>query len=311
MKIAVIGVGAVGGYFGWKLARSGQDVVFIARGESLAALQKDGLRIDTLEGTTEVVPVKATDDPSSVGPVDVVLVTVKAWQVAEAAEMARALMGPESFVVPLQNGVDSPAILSKVLGLERVLGGLCYMVAFKVGPGHVKHAGMDPRVLFGELDNRRSARVERLLAAFSDAGVTAEIPADIHEAMWNKFLFIVTFSSVAAATRAPACVLRTVPETRSIMEAVVREAAAVGIACGVGLKENAAQSVMEVVDNLPAAATASMQRDIMEGGPSELAFQTGAIVRLGAEKGVPTPASSLLYGCLLPLELRARGNVDF
>jgi len=311
MRIAVVGVGAVGGYLGWRLARSGQDVVFIARGESLAALQKDGFRIDTLEGTTEVLPVQATDDPSSVGPVDAVLVGVKAWQVPEAAEAVRPLMGPKSFVVPLQNGVEAPSILARALGSEHVLGGLCYMVAFKVGPGHVRHAGMDPRVIFGELDNRRSERAEELLAAFSHAGVNAEIPRDIHEAIWNKFLFIATFSSVAAVTRAPAGVIRSIPETRAMMEAVAREVAAVAAASGVHLEETAIQSVMGIIDNLPASGTASMQRDIMEGRPSELASQPGAVVRLGAETGVATPVSSLLYGCLLPLELRARGEADF
>lgn len=311
MRIAVFGVGAVGGYLGWRLARAGEDVVFIARGETLAALSNQGIRVDTLEGTSEVWRVKAVEDPSAVGPVDAVLLGVKAWQVPESAEEMRPLMGPESFVVPLQNGVEAPSLLAKVLGAEHVLGGLCYMVAFKVGPGHVRHAGMEPRVIFGELDGRLTDRSQKLLAAFSHAGVKAEIPDDIRAAMWKKFLFIATFSSVAAVTRAPAGVIRSIPETRAMLEAVAHEVAAVAAASGVRIGDAAVRSVLELIDNLPDTGTASMQRDIIEGRPSELASQTGAVVRLGAEKGVATPVSSLLYGCLLPLELRARGETDF
>lgn len=311
MKIAVFGVGGVGAYFGWRLARAGQDVVFIARGETLAALQKDGLRIDPLEAATEVLPVRATDDPGSVGPVDAVIVGVKAWQVPEAAEAIRPLIGPKTFVVPLQNGVEAPSIFGRILGSEHAFGGLCYMVAFKVGPGYVRHAGMDPKIIFGELDNRRSGRAEELLAAFVQAGVNVEIPADIHKAIWSKFLFIATLSTVAAVTRAPAGIIRSIPETRAMMEAVAGEVAALAAASGVNLGENAIPSVMGIIDNLPAGGTASMQRDIMDGRPSELESQPGAVVRLGAEKGVPTPVSSLLYGCLLPLEKRARGEADF
>jgi 2-dehydropantoate 2-reductase len=311
MRLAIFGVGAVGGYLGWRLVRAGQDVVFIARGGTLEALQTQGLRVDTLEGTSEVVAVNAVQDPSSVGPVDAVLLGVKAWQVPEAAEAARTLMGPESFVVPLQNGVEAPSLLAEVLGPQHVFGGLCYMVALKVGAARVRHAGLEPRVIFGEMDNRVTERSERLLAAFAQAGVKAEIPRDIHAAMWNKFLFIATFSSVAAVTRAPAGVIRSIPETRRMLEAAASEVAAVAAARGVRLEESVVQSVMELIDNLPDNGTASMQRDIMEGRPSELAAQTGAVVRLGIETGVPAPVNSFIHGCLLPQELRARGEIAF
>jgi len=311
MRIAVFGVGAVGGFLGWRLACAGHDVVFIARGKTLGALQQQGIRVDTLEGTSEVLPVKAVQDPSAVGPVDVVLLGVKAWQVAESAEAMRPLIGPESFVVPLQNGVEAPSLLAGALGAEHVLGGLCYMVALQVGPGHIRHAGMEPRVIFGELDGRVTSRAQELLAAFTGAGVKAEIPRNIHEAIWSKFMFIATFSSVAAVTRAPAGVIRSLPETRALLEAVASEVAAVAAASGVDLGEQAVASVLEIIDNLPEAGTASMQRDIMEGRPSELASQPGAVVRLGKEKGVATPVSSMLYGCLLPLEQRARGEIAF
>ncbi|RLC62817.1 MAG: 2-dehydropantoate 2-reductase, partial [Chloroflexi bacterium] len=198
MRIAIFGTGAVGGYFGGRLAQAGEEVVFIARGEQLQALRDHGLRVDSPQGDFVIHPVQATDDAAQVGIVDVVLVGVKAWQVPEAAQAMAPLVGADTFVVPLQNGVEAPSQLAAVLGDEHVLGGLCRIVSFVVEPGHVRHAGLEPYVAFGELDNRPSERVRRLQAAFARAGVTAEIPADIGAAMWEKFLFIASFSGVGA-----------------------------------------------------------------------------------------------------------------
>ena len=170
MRIAIFGAGAVGGYFGARLAQAGEDVIFIARGEHLRAMRRDGLYVESILGDFRVTPVKATDDPASVGPVDVVLVGVKAWQVPEAAESMRPMVGPETFVVPLQNGVEAPDQLAAVLGKEHVLGGLCRIICARVAPGRIRHAGMEPYVAFGELDNRPSPRAERLRAAFERAG---------------------------------------------------------------------------------------------------------------------------------------------
>ena len=311
MRITVFGTGAVGGYFGGRLAQAGEEVVFIARGEQLRALRDHGLRVDSLQGDFVVRPVQATDDPAQVGVVDAVLVCVKAWQVAEAALACRPLVGPETFVVPLQNGVEAPAQLAAVLGAEHVLGGLCRIVSFVVEPGHVRHAGLEPYVACGELDNRPSERAERLREAFARAGVTAEVPPDIQVALWQKFLFIASFSGVGAVTRAPAGVLRSLPETRQMLEQAMHEVLAVAQARGVGLPEETIHQTMALIDSLPADGTASMQRDIMEGRPSELESQNGAVVRLGQEVGVPTPLNTFIYHSLLPLESRARGRVQF
>jgi len=309
MRIAVFGTGGVGGYFGGRLAQAGEDVVFIARGEHLRALRTHGLKVESLKGDFLVQPAQAAEDPAEVGFVDAVLVGVKAWQVTEAADRLRPLVGPETFVVPLQNGVEAPAELSAVLGSEHVLGGLCSIISFIAGPGHVRHVGAEPSIAFGEQDNRRSERAERLRQAFARAEVTVEIPRDIHVAMWEKFLFIASWGGVGAVTRAPVGVVRGLPETREMMEQAMREILHVGKAREVGLSDESMRKGIAFVDGLQPGATASMQRDIMEGRPSELEAQNGAVVRLGRAAGIPTPVHAFIYRSLLPSELRARGQL--
>jgi 2-dehydropantoate 2-reductase len=311
MRIAVFGVGGVGGYFGWRLAQVGEDVTFVARGDHLKALKTNGLKVDTPDGNSSVLPVKTEEDPAQVGQVDAVILGVKAWQVSEAAHAIRPMIGPDTFVLPLQNGVDAPSELADVLGREHVFGGLCYIVALKVGSGHIRHAGMEPKVIFGELDNSLTERARRLQAAFTHAGIEAEIPADIRVAMWQKFLFIATLSGVAAVTRAPAGIVRSVPETRGMLESVAKEVAAVAKGLNVNLSPDVVPITMTLIDRLPADGTASMQRDIMEGRPSELSSQSGAVARLGLETGVSTPLNSFIYSALMPLEMRARGEIEF
>ena len=311
MRIAVVGVGGVGGYFGGRLAQARADVVFIARGEHLRAIQTQGLKVESIKGDFAVQPAQATDDPASVGVVDVVLIGVKAWQVPEVARQIQPMMGPETIVVPLENGVEAPDQLAAVLGAQHVLGGLCRIVSFISGPGQIRHAGMEPYVAFGELDNHSSERAERLRQAFEQAGVRAEIPANIQVALWEKFLFIVSISGVGAVTRAPAGVIRSLPQTRHMLEQAIREALAVGQARGIPLAEETAAGIMALIDGAAADSTASMQRDIMNGRPSELEYQTGTLLRLGQEVGVATPVHSFIYQSLLPQERRARGEVQF
>jgi len=312
MRIVVFGAGAVGGYFGGRLAQAGEEVVFIARGEHLAALRRHGLRVESIKGDFVVRPVQATDDPGEVvGAVDVVLVGVKAWQVAEAAQAMRPLIGPQTFIVPLQNGVEAPDQLAAALGAGHVLRGLCKIICSRVGPGHVRHEGIEPYVAFGELDNRPSERVERLRRAFEGAGVTAEVPPDIGVALWEKFLFIISFGGVGAVTRAPVGVLRGLPETRRMLEEAMAEVLAVAQARGIDLPEETIARTMALIDGLPPGGTASMQRDIMAGRPSELESQNGALVRLGREAAMATPLHAFIYHSLLPLERRARGLVNF
>jgi 2-dehydropantoate 2-reductase len=307
VRVAIFGAGGVGGYFGGRLAQAGESVVFIARGAHLGALQRDGLHVDSVAGDFVVRPTEATGDPAAAGAVDAVLVCVKAWQVAEAARALPPLLGPDTFVVPLENGVEAADELAKVVGSERVLGGLCKILSYVAGPAHVRHAGVAPRIEFGERDGRQTARVAALRAAFERCvGVSVGTPADIGAATWEKFLFIAPFSGMAAVTRMPAGPVRTVPETRELLERAMREVFELARARGVALSDGAVERTLAYVDGLPADGTASMQRDIMEGRPSELDYQTGAIVRLAAQAGVSAPVNAFIYACLRPAELTAR-----
>ncbi|HXU46658.1 MAG TPA: 2-dehydropantoate 2-reductase, partial [Thermoanaerobaculia bacterium] len=219
MKIAIFGTGGAGGYFGAQLARSGEEVWFIARGEHLQAIREGGLHVETPEGEIVIHPAQATDDPAEVGPVDAVILGVKTWQLGETARALAPLLGPETFVVPLQNGVEAAAELTAVLGRERVLGGLCGTISQIIAPGRIRSLGTVHMVRFGELDGKGrepSERAERLRQAFVKAGVRADVPADIEAAIWEKFLFVVSFGAVGAIARAPIGVLRTLPETRAL-----------------------------------------------------------------------------------------------
>ena len=312
MRIAVFGAGAVGGYFGGRLAQAGEDVVVIARGEHMKAMQTAGLRVDSIDGDFLVDPIHATDNPTQVGIVDAILVTVKTWQVQAAAEDMQPMVGPDTFVVPLENGVEAPSQLAAVLGEPHVVGGLCRIIGALVEPGHIRHAGISPTITFGELDGRHSARLERLWDAFQRAkGVTPDIAPDIHVAMWKKFLFIAALSGVGAVTRTAVGALRALPETRRMLEGAMEEILTVAQARGVALPREAVAETMAFIDALPAEGTASMQRDVMAGRPSELEAQNGAVVRLGEEAGIATPLNRFIYHSLLPQELRARGCVEF
>lgn len=338
MRIAVVGAGAVGSYFGGRLAQAGNEVAFLARGKHLEALRARALRVESIKGGFEV-RVRATNAAEEIGRVDAILVAVKAWQVTEAAESIRAMIDAESVVVPLQNGVEAPAQLTSVLGPERVTGGLCKIIAYMAGPGHVRHSGAEPFVAFGEFDpaarmQRRlkgdapvvashsearfsregaepvgqlSERLQELRHAFVRAGVTCEITPDITGAMWEKFIFIASISGVGAVTRLRIGDLRAGAESRAQLVSAIREMVAVARAYKTALPGEIVERTLGYVDSLPGDGTSSMQRDIMDGLPSELEAQNGAVVRLGRAVGILTPTHEAIYAALLPLENRARG----
>jgi 2-dehydropantoate 2-reductase len=308
MRIAVFGAGGVGGYFGGRLALAGEDVVFIARGAHLQAMRQEGLRVESPQGNFTVPSVQATDAPAQVGPVDAVLVAVKAWQVPEAAQAIRPMVGPETFVVPLQNGLEAPAQFAAALGASQVIGGTCVISSSISAPGCIQHAGLEPSVTFGEMDNRPSPRAERLRQAFMRAEVTATVPADIQVAIWEKFMAI-RFGPVGAVTRAPVGVLCSIPETRRMVEQACHETLAVARARGIALPEDSPAKTVAALDSVPPGIIASLHRDIVAERPSEMDALIGALVRLGAEAGVATPVHTFLYHSLLPQELRARGTL--
>lgn len=311
MRIAIFGTGSAGGYFGAQLAHGGEDVTFIARGKHLEAIRAQGLHVETPKGEIVIHPAKASEDPGQVGVVDVVIVGVKAWQVKEVAQAMQPMIGTDTIIVPLQNGVEAASQLAAVLGADHVLGGLCGTLSWVTSPGRIRSMGEAHFIKFGELDNRPSERVERLRTAFEQAAVKVEIPADIQVALWQKFLFVVSFGGVGAITRAPIGILRTVHETRRMLDGCMREILAVANARGVTLADGIVEKTMAFIDSLPSGGTSSLQRDIIAGKPSELESWNGAVVRLGCEVNVPTPLHEFIYSSLLPLELQARGQMVF
>lgn len=311
MRIAVVGTGAVGGYFGGKLAQAGEDVAFLARGASLRVMLESGLRVDSVDGDFDINPVHATDDATGIGAVDIVLLAVKAWQVPEAIATIRPLMGSSTVVVPLLNGVEAPDQLAAAYGVSRVAGGLCRLFGSLMAPGHVRNVMAQPFITFGELDTSGSERMERLRRAFDRAGVRAEIAVNIRAALWEKLMFVGPFGGVGAATRAPISVIRSLPETRALLVGTITEIYHVAQARGAAVAQDAVAQALALIDNSPVQATASMQRDIMANRPSELEAQVGVVVRMAQESGVGAPYHTCLYASLLPQERRARGEVQF
>ncbi|HJZ12986.1 MAG TPA: 2-dehydropantoate 2-reductase, partial [Acidobacteriota bacterium] len=237
MRIAVFGTGGVGGYFGGRLALAEEDVLFIARGENLRALQTEGLRVDSLKGDFLLHPVSATGDPAEAADADVVLIAVKAWQVPEAARALAPTLSKSAFVVPLQNGVEAVSQLSEVLGEERVVGGLCRIISYLEKPGYIRHVGAEPHAAFGELNHQPSERTQKLKEVFQKAAVSEEIPANIQIAIWEKFLFIASVSGIGAVTRSPIGIVRTVWESRAMLEQAMIEIFNLATALNIALPE--------------------------------------------------------------------------
>ena len=311
MRIAIFGTGGAGGYFGARLARSGEEVTFIARGKHLEAMRESGLRVDSVLGDFVVHPVQTTDDPVQVGRVDVVILGVKAMQVKTVLQALQPLVGPETIIVPLQNGVEAAGQIAKEFGDRNVVGGLAKIISFKVGAGHIRHGGADPFIAIGELDKRPSKRTERLRQVFEKSGISADVPSDIEVALWQKFLFVVSWGGVGAITDAPIGVIRSMPETRRMLELSMSEVLSVAQAKRIAVRDDTVQQTMTFVDTLPQNGTTSLHRDIVDGKPSELDFWNGAVVRLGQEVGVATPLNRFIYNSLLPRELRAQGKLTF
>ena len=300
MKIAIMGTGALGGYFGGRLAEAGEDVAFIARGRQLAALRDGGLRIFSPRGDLRLRPVRATADPAEIGPVDLVFFTVKLWSTEEAAGQIAPLIGPGTAVMSLQNGVDANEVLARVVGREHLMGGVCYVAASLDDSGAVRHGGQLARVIFGEPGGAKTRRAEAFLAACerAKAGFDAELSADIDRVIWEKFVFIVGLSGLTALTRGPIGPVRSDPDTRAFLLDVMREAVAVGRAKGVALSPDFADQRLAFMDTLPPGMTSSMHNDLERGNRLEVAWLSGAVVRLGRAAGVPTPANRAVYAAL-------------
>ena len=299
MRIGVMGTGGVGGYFGARLALAGCDVAFIARGAHLAALRQRGLRVLSAGGDLHVDPVNATDDPRYVGPVDLVLFGVKLWDTEDAAQQLGPMLGPDTAVVSFQNGVQKDDVLRRVLGERAVVGGACYIAATIAEPGVIRHTGAMQRLVFGEYGGAASARTGAFLAACRNAGIDAEISADIRRAIWEKFIFLVALSGTTSATRMPLGALLAHPQTRMLLRDAMREVVAVGRAEGVTLGEDFVDGRMAFAETLPAAMTSSMHKDLERGNRLEVDWLSGDVVRRGVASGIATPVNRVLHDVLV------------
>lgn len=298
MKIAIMGTGGVGGYFGTRLAAAGSNVTFIARGEHLAAMRRDGLKVESPLGNLHIYPVHATDDPKSIGAVDLVMLGVKLWSTNDAVEAVKPLIGAHTVVVSFQNGVDAVDILTNAYGPEHTMGGVAHIAAGIDRPGVIRHNGNLQRLTFGELDGRASPRAKALLDACLKAGIDAHLSDNIQGVIWEKFVFLVALSGMTSLTRLPIGPIREDPDTRAMLKSVMEEAARVGRARGVDLAPDCVDRQLAFADGLPPDMTSSMLRDLLSGNRLEVPWLAGAVVRLGGELGIDTPANRFIYAAL-------------
>ncbi|MEO8675743.1 MAG: ketopantoate reductase family protein [Casimicrobiaceae bacterium] len=291
MRIAVMGTGGVGGYFGARLAASGCDVEFIARGAHLAAIRDRGLRVESPLGDVYIARANATDDPAQVGPVDLVLFGVKLWDTEAAAGALAPLVGPDTAVISFQNGVHKDEVLRNALGERAVMGGVCYIAATIAEPGMIRHAGKMQRLVFGEYDGARSRRADAFLEACRRAQIDAEISADIRRSIWEKFVFLVGLSGTTSTIRMPIGPIRSNAQTRAFLRDAMREVVAVGRAAGVPMSEDFADGRLAFCDGLPAEMTSSMHQDLERGNRLEVQWLSGDVVRRGSAAGIATPVN--------------------
>jgi 2-dehydropantoate 2-reductase len=305
MRIAVIGAGGIGAIYGASLAKAGADVIFVARGAHLAAMREHGLKIEGDRGEMHVSPAHATDDPSSIGPVDVVLFCVKLWDVESAGAAIRPIVGPKTAVIPLQNGVDAHERLIPVLGREAVMGGTAFVTGSIIAPGVVRQTGAYQRMTFGELDGTISPRGKRLAELCAAAGFEGILSPDVLVPLWDKFTMLVPLANVNALTRAPLGKYRADPDSWSLVEGSVHETVAVGRAEGVNLAPDAADKAIALIRSIPDHHMTSMGNDLLRGNRLELPWFAGKVVELGRKHGVATPVNSLVYAAL---KLYANGS---
>ncbi len=303
LRITIVGVGGVGGYFGARLAQGGCDVGFVARGAQLAALREHGLRIESELGEVDLAPVRVSDDPAALGPADIVLICVKLWDTESAARAILPIVGSDTAVISLQNGVAKEEALRQIVGDHAVAGGASYVVAKIERPGVIRQTGKMQRLVFGECDGSASARLEKFREACGRSGFDAEISADIQRAIWEKFVFVIGTSATTATMRQTIGPVRSNPRTRAFLLEVMREVVAVGRARGVRIDDNFADNRLAFIDTLPAAMTSSMHNDLKEGRRLEVEWLSGSAAELGEAVGVPTPLNRAVRDIL---ELHAR-----
>ncbi|HEU4660514.1 MAG TPA: 2-dehydropantoate 2-reductase [Pseudolabrys sp.] len=307
MRIAAMAAGAVGGYFGARLAAAGHDVFFIARGANLDAIKKNGLKIESVHGDLHLPKPNATDDPAQVGPVDIVMFAVKLWDTEKAAELARPMVGPNTRVITLQNGVDSAERVGPILGIENVVGGVAYIATVIASPGVIKHTSQFASMRFGRLDGKPDATLQ----AFADAGKAAKIDIDVSKNIeverWQKFIFLTAMAGATALRRSSIGPIVATDEGRKFFRALMEEARAVGKAKGVDVGENYIEQRMDfVVNKVEPGMKASMAHDLERGNRLELDWLSGKVAALGKAFNVPTPVSDEIAAKLAPYRMGAK-----
>jgi 2-dehydropantoate 2-reductase len=300
MRIAVVGAGGVGGGYGAALAKAGADVTFIARGAHLAAMKSKGLKVESPRGDTHLVPTQATDRPETVGPVDVVLFCVKLWDVESAGAAIKPMVAADTAVIPLQNGVDASERLAPIVGKQAVMGGVANISATIAEPGVIRQTGTVLRIVFGELDGRKSARAEAFAAMCKKAGIEGVVSTSILTELWMKFILLASNASMMALTRLPIGKLRDDPDIAPWFTAAYEEVVAVGRAAGVALPNDAVDKTLNFNRNAPSHLMASMAVDLLRGNRIELPWLSGKVVELGQKHGVPTPTHAFMYAALKP-----------
>jgi 2-dehydropantoate 2-reductase len=300
MRIAVVGTGGIGGPYGAALARAGAEVTFVARGAHLEAMRQNGLRVEGDRGEIHIQPAQATDDIAGIGTVDFVLFCVKLWDVEGVGRQLRAIVGPGTTVVPLQNGVDAAERLVPILGDEAVMGGIAFVTGNIVSPGVIRQTGTYQSMTFGELDGRLSERGQRLRDLCEMAGFEGVLSPDIKVPLWEKFILIVPASGLNALTRVPLGKWREDPDLVALYEAALRETVAVGLAEGVGLPPDCIDNGMALMRSMPAHHMTSMANDLLRGNRLELPWFAGKVVELGRRHDIPTPINGFIYAALKP-----------
>ena len=298
LKIAVMGSGGVGGFFGARLAQSGSDVTFVARGSHLAAIRAEGLRVDSKTSATHINPAKCVETAADAGAVDAVLFCVKMADTESAARQILPLVAKGATVFTFQNGVESADKVGAIVGAQNVVAGTAQIAAVIAQPGTIKHTGTMARMVFGETDGKPSPRTEKLFAACKAAGFDCVLSDDITRAVWMKFAMLAPFSGMTTLTRGPIGPVRTNPQMRRLLEAAVREVVAVGAKLGRHVGGEDADRTLELIDSMPAEMTASMTHDLLAGKPLELNGLSGAVARLGEAHGVAVPTHRFIADAL-------------
>ncbi len=305
MKLAILGTGGVGGYFGGRLAQAGNDVTFLARGEHLRAIRQNGLTVKSIKGDITISPAVATDIIKDIGPVDCVIVAVKAWQVKDIAKDLHHIVTKDTMVLPLENGVLAADELAEHISHDSIVGGLCRIISKIESPGVISHFGMEPTILFGEFNNTSSVRLQTLQTLFNNAGIHAHISRDITADLWKKLISI-CLSGLLAVTRTTYGELRELKETRQMMYDVLHEVYALSQKIGVHIEADYIDKAVALIDSFPYDSTSSLTRDVWEGKPSEIEYQNGTVIRLAEKYGIKTPVNRFIYTCILPMEMKAR-----